>query len=98
MNPISITVDPTGAYQLANADYEALIAQGALLLSTNPDGTQIRLTLTASVYDPVALATDLNNQITALQAQLAPLQANPAVQAALATLTPANPVQPMPAQ
>lgn len=72
MNPqITVPPSPTNIWQLAPADYQALIAQRVLILSSNPDGTQIQITLTATVYQPQAQIEALNAQITADQAEVA---------------------------
>lgn len=76
MQPITLTPDLTNTfYKLDIADFQALSAQGVLILATNPDGTQIQVSLTGQVYDaPAAVATD-QAQLTADQSKLSMDQA-----------------------
>lgn len=67
--PISISQDPSGAWNLQPTDYQTLLS--SLLLSTNPDGTIVQITLTAVVYNAIALEAQDQAIITAEQTKLA---------------------------
>lgn len=64
--PFNIT---TGAYDLAQTDYQNLL--NSLVLSLNPDGiTVVQISLTGTVYNAAAIAAQDQIELTALQAKL----------------------------
>lgn len=66
MNDITIKANlATGGFDLLSADYQTLLS--ALIISANPDGAQIKVSLSASLYNPA-------NELKTLQAQEVILQ------------------------
>lgn len=77
MNPITLTPDPTNTfYQIAPADYESLISNPEpLVLSTNPDGAQVKISLSATIYDTTTQEESLQKQIAQKEMELSQAQA-----------------------
>lgn len=60
--------DRTQGYDVDPADYQTL--ESAFILSANPDGTQIKIALSANVYEPDTELKNLQQERTDIEAKI----------------------------